>query len=74
MPPFLAISASGLHYPRNTYPGYPGPVARTKGDLPGGLEGLEELIWLEKGAQNKGIEQTESDKEEEGGEGGRGHD
>ena len=37
-----------------------------KGQLPGGLEGLEEFIGLEESAQAKGVDKTECDEEEEG--------
>ena len=46
-------------------PGHPRPLILPKRDLPGGLEGLEEFIWLEESAHGQGIEETKGDQEEE---------
>jgi hypothetical protein len=40
---------------QGVYPGEPGVGGRAKGQLPGRLERLEELIWLEKGAQGQSV-------------------
>jgi hypothetical protein len=42
-----------------THPGQPCAAVCAKGQRPGGLEGLEELVGLEEGAQGEGVEQAE---------------
>lgn len=48
-----------------TYPGYPGTLVLAKGNLPRGLQRLEEFIRLEEGADGERIENSECDEEKE---------
>lgn len=43
------------------YPGHPGAAGRTKGKIPGGLEGLEKLIRLEEGGDPKGVDESDDE-------------
>lgn len=48
-----------------THPRQPGALIIAERDLPGRLQGLEELIGLEEGSDDKGIEKAEGNEEEE---------
>lgn len=60
-----------------TDPSYPGALIPAKGNLPRGLQRLEELIGLEECTDGQGVDEAEGDEEEEdvrgwGRRGGRG--
>lgn len=50
---------------RGSHPGYPRPLARAKGDLPGGFERLKEFIWLEKRSNGERVDEAKADQEKE---------
>jgi hypothetical protein len=52
------------------YPSDPGIAGLAKGQAPGGLEGLEVLVGLEKGAQSQGIGDAECKQQGEKSAGG----